>query len=440
MVRFTSREFLISIGAVSIFLYHALFWFRVISVQKQKSVMVIGAGPAGLMAAERLCAAGFHVDVYDAKPSACRKFLLAGVGGMNITHSEPYPAFIQRYYDKSQWLDASIRDFDAEALCQWIHDLGIDTFVGTSGRVFPSDMKAAPLLRHWLKRLREAGVHFHMRHKMMALDSRQVTFEHEGTHVVASADAIVLAMGGASWPKLGSDGAWQRILSKQSITIAPLESANCGFYSRWSEHLQTKFAGSPLKDMAFTFTTLEGQEVTRKGECIVTKDGMEGSLVYAFSKHLRDAIKYAGEANVLIDLLPAFNEEQLITKLSKTKLKESFSKYLKRTVGVSGIKSALLYESYTKAEWQTPEGLARCLKAIPVRFDQVKPISEAISSAGGVCETSVDDYLMLKNIPGVFCAGEMLDWEAPTGGYLLTACFATGYRAASGVSRYLAIN
>lgn len=422
---------------MTIFLYHALFWFKVISVQQQKSVMVIGAGPAGLMAAERLCAAGFKVDVYDAKPSACRKFLLAGVGGMNITHSEPYVDFIQRYYDKAQWLDTSISGFDADALCQWIHDLGIETFIGTSGRVFPSDMKAAPLLRHWLKRLREGGVQFHMRHKMTALQPKSATFEHDGDNVTGFADAIVLAMGGASWPKLGSDGAWHRILSDKGVIVAPLESANCGFYGDWSEHLQNKFAGNPLKDMAFTFTTLEGQSVTRKGECIVTKDGLEGSLVYAFSKYLRDAINVSGEANLLVDLLPAFSEEQLIIKLQKTKPKESFSKYLKRTVGISGIKSALLYESHAKTSWQTPEGLARCLKAIPVRLYKAKPISEAISSAGGVCEDSVDDYLMLKNMPSVFCAGEMLDWEAPTGGYLLTACFATGYRAAEGVSRYL---
>lgn len=420
-----------------VFLYHALFWFRVILVQQQKSVMVIGAGPAGLMAAERLCAAGFKVDVYDAKPSACRKFLLAGVGGMNITHSEPYDDFILRYYDKAQWLDTSIRDFDANALRQWIHDLGIDTFIGTSGRVFPSDMKAAPLLRHWLKRLRDAGVHFHMRHKMIELKANHATFDHDGEQVSVNAAAIILAMGGASWPKLGSDGAWHKVLAEQGVNLAPLESANCGFYSDWSDHLQSKFAGSPLKDMAFTFIPLEGQPIVRKGECIVTKDGLEGSLVYAFSKHLRDTIKQAGEANLLIDLLPAFSEEQLICKLKKTKPKESFSKYLKRTVGISGIKSALLYETHDKASWQTPEGLARCLKAIPVRLNQVKPIEEAISSAGGVCESSVDEYLMLKHLPGVFCAGEMLDWEAPTGGYLLTACFATGHRAAQGVRRYL---
>ena len=420
------------------FLYHALFWFRVISVQ-QKSVMVIGAGPAGLMAAERLCAAGLKVDVYDAKPSACRKFLLAGVGGMNITHSEPYADFIQRYYDKAQWLETSIRDFDADALRQWIHDLGIETFIGTSGRVFPSDMKAAPLLRNWLKRLREAGVQFHMRHKMIELKANQATFDHDGERVSVNADAIILAMGGASWPKLGSDGAWYQVLLQQGVEVAPLESANCGFYGDWSEHLQAKFAGNPLKDMAFSFTTLNGQLVSRKGECIVTKDGLEGSLVYAFSKYLRDTIKQTGEATLFIDLLPAYSEQQLLTKLSKTKPKESFSKYLKRTVGLSGIKSALLYETYEKSAWQTPQGLAACLKSIPVRLHQVKPIAEAISSAGGVCESSVDEHLMLKNMPGVFCAGEMLDWEAPTGGYLLTACFATGHRASAGVCRYLAL-
>lgn len=409
-------------------------------MQQQKSVMVIGAGPAGLMAAERLSAAGHRVHVYDAKPSACRKFLLAGVGGMNITHSEPYADFIRRYYDKAAWLETSIQDFNADALREWIHGLGIETFVGTSGRVFPVDMKAAPLLRNWLKRLREAGVQFHMRHKMTALNGRSAIFDHDGDAVTASADAIVLAMGGASWPKLGSDGAWQSILSHQGVDVAPLESANCGFYSHWSEHLKDKFAGSPLKEMTFTFTTLDGQVVTRKGEGIVTRDGLEGSLVYAFSKYLRDTIHAKGEAKLMIDLLPAFSEQELINKLSKTKPKESFSKYLKRTVGISGVKAALLYETYQKDAWQTPAGLAACLKAIPVALDKVKPIEEAISSAGGVTEQSVNADLMLNALPGVFCAGEMLDWEAPTGGYLLTACFATGRRAADGVNRYLAVN
>ncbi|SHE80935.1 hypothetical protein SAMN02745753_00802 [Marinomonas polaris DSM 16579] len=408
------------------------------AVQTQKTVIVVGAGPAGLMAAEGICAAGHQVHVYDAKPSACRKFLLAGVGGMNITHSEAYPEFIQRYYDKAKWLDTAISQFNADALCDWIHNLGIETFVGTSGRVFPKDMKAAPLLRNWLKRLRDAGVQFHMRHKMVGLSANEAVFDHAGESVIAQADAIVLAMGGASWPKLGSDGAWLQVLTEKGIDVAPLQSANCGFYSEWSEHLKTKFAGSPLKDVAFSFTLEDGQLVTKKGECIVTQDGMEGSLIYAFSKYLRDGINDSGRSSLLMDFLPLQSEEQVIKKLRNTKPKESFSKYLKRTLSITGVKAVLLHESFPKEAFQTPETLARCLKAVPVSFYKTKPIEEVISSAGGVCESSVDDKLMLKAMPGVFCAGEMLDWEAPTGGYLLTACFATGCLAAKGVNEHLA--
>lgn len=408
------------------------------AVQMQKTVIVVGAGPAGLMAAEGICAAGHQVHVYDAKPSACRKFLLAGVGGMNITHSEAYPEFIQRYYDKAEWLDTSISQFNADALCEWIHELGIETFIGTSGRIFPKDMKAAPLLRNWLKRLRDAGVQFHMRHKMVGLSANEVVFDHSSESVTAQADAIVLAMGGASWPKLGSDGAWLPVLTEKGIDVAPLQSANCGFYSEWSEHLKMKFAGSPLKDVAFSFTLEDGQVVTKKGECIVTQDGMEGSLIYAFSKYLRDGINDSGQSSLLMDFLPLQSEEQVIKKLRNTKPKESFSKYLKRTLGISGVKVVLLHESFSKEAFQTPENLARCLKAVPVSFYKTKPIEEVISSAGGVCESSVDEKLMLKSMPGVFCAGEMLDWEAPTGGYLLTACFATGRLAAKGVGEYLA--
>tara|TARA_R110001606_G_scaffold103857_1_gene226991 strand:- start:6322 stop:7566 length:1245 start_codon:yes stop_codon:yes gene_type:complete len=408
------------------------------AVQTQKTVIVVGAGPAGLMAAEGICAAGHQVHVYDAKPSACRKFLLAGVGGMNITHSEAYPEFIQRYYDKAKWLDTAISQFNADALCDWIHNLGIETFVGTSGRVFPKDMKAAPLLRNWLKRLRDAGVQFHMRHKMVGLSANEAVFDHAGESVIAQADAIVLAMGGASWPKLGSDGAWLQVLTEKGIDVAPLQSANCGFYSEWSEHLKTKFAGSPLKDVAFSFTLEDGQLVTKKGECIVTQDGMEGSLIYAFSKYLRDGINDSGRSSLLMDFLPLQSEEQVIKKLRNTKPKESFSKYLKRTLSITGVKAVLLHESFPKEAFQTPETLARCLKEVPVSFYKTKPIEEVISSAGGVCESSVDDKLMLKAMPGVFCAGEMLDWEAPTGGYLLTACFATGCLAAKGVNEHLA--
>lgn len=406
-------------------------------MHRQKTVIVVGAGPAGLMAAEVIRAAGHQVKVYDAKPSACRKFLLAGVGGMNITHSEPYPDFIQRYYEKAAWLHSALSQFDADALRRWIHALGIQTFVGSSGRVFPVDMKAAPLLRSWLKRLRESGVEFHMNHRLLKLDKQHLLFTHNGSEISVQADALVLAMGGASWPKLGSDGAWQAILSAADVLVHPLQSANCGFYCHWSEHLQIKYAGSPLKNIAFSVTTTEGQQIQRKGECILSKDGMEGSLVYAFSKYLRDAINQSGQASFTIDLLPDLTLAQIIKKLHSKQGKDSFSKYLKRTLGLTGVKAALLYECIVRPQEKTAQQLAAAIKALPVTFNQAKPIAQAISSAGGVCESSVDNYLMLNTLPGVFCAGEMLDWEAPTGGYLLTACFATGRLAGQGVCRYL---
>ena len=408
-------------------------------MQQVKSVIVVivGAGPAGLMAAEVIRAQGHHVAVYDAKPSACRKFLLAGVGGMNITHSEPYADFVTRYYNKAPWLEPSLQQFNADNLRAWIKELGIDTFVGSSGRVFPADMKAAPLLRNWLKRLKESGVVFNMRHRLVDCTERTLTFNHGDTDIEVTADAIVLALGGGSWPTLGSDGAWQALLAKQNIALAPLESANCGFYSRWSEHLQKNQAGSSLKNVAFTIKTLDGHIVTRKGECIVTQDGMEGSLIYAFSKYIRDHINHSGEAELSIDLLPDYSHAQLTKKLSSKQGKDSFSKYLKRTVAISGVKAALLYECFNKSQLEGAENLAASLKNLTVRFYQTKPIAEAISSAGGVCEHSVDEFFMLKNLPGVFCAGEMLDWEAPTGGYLLTACFATGRKAGLGVCHYL---
>lgn len=406
-------------------------------METQKTVVIVGAGPAGLMAAEVIRAAGHQVHVYDAKPSACRKFLLAGVGGMNITHSEPYSAFITRYYDKAQWLNTAVSQFDADALRQWIHALGINTFVGSSGRVFPEGMKAAPLLRNWLTRLRESGVVFHMRHRLISIDTHRLAFEYGDDTLHVQADAVLLAMGGASWPKLGSDGAWQALLTEAGVRIHPLQSANCGFYSQWSEHLQTQHAGSPLKNVAFHFTSGDGTQIQRKGECIVTRDGMEGSLIYAFSKYLRDAINQTGHAELRIDLLPEQTSEQLIRKLQVGQGKDSFSKYLKRTIGLCGVKKALLYECADRQHLRTPQALVACLKSLPVRFCRVKPIDEAISSAGGVCESSVNQQLMLKELPGVFCAGEMLDWEAPTGGYLLTACFATGRLAAQGVCDYL---
>lgn len=403
-----------------------------------KQVIIVGAGPAGLMAAEVIQAAGHQVHIYDAMPSACRKFLLAGIGGMNITHSEDFEPFMSRYYDKAEWLTPAIQAFDNQALRQWIHELGITTFVGSSGRVFPEKMKAAPLLRNWLKRLKELGVVFHMRHKLIGLDGLTATFDYEGLDKRKNADAILLALGGASWPKLGSDGKWVGFLARQGVNISPLESTNCGFHSHWSEYLQTNFAGAPLKNVSFSMTLPSGEIVTRKGESIVTKEGMEGSLIYTFSKYLRDAINHSGQGRLTINLLPDLTSEQVEQKLEGRRAKESLSKYLKRTVKLDSVKSALLYEAYDKEHFDTAKQLARCLQSIPVSFYKTRPVEEVISTAGGVSQNSVTQSFMLKRLPGVFCAGEMLDWEAPTGGYLLTACFATGRMAGLGVNRFLA--
>lgn len=415
----------------------APFWYWVAHMQTQPQVIVVGAGPAGLMAAEVIAGAGFTVQVYDAKPSACRKFLLAGIGGLNITHAEDYAAFIQRYYEKADWLNTAISQFNANDLRQWVHNLGIATFVGSSGRVFPVEMKAAPLLRRWLNRLREAGVVFKMNHRLVDIHSDgTLTFDHQGSPIKTQANAVVLAMGGASWPKLGSTGAWQGVLQPLGVIVHPLQSANCAVYTRWSNHLQ-QLAGSPLKDIALSVTLANGLTLSRKGECIVSAMGMEGSLIYAFSKYVRDAINQAGEAQVHLDLLPNTPKCELLKKLKPKPAKESLSKYLKRSVGISGIKAALLYELCPKEQLQHTNSLADALKQLTLVFSQVAPIEEAISSAGGVCQSSLNAQFMLNTLPGFFCAGEMLDWEAPTGGYLLTACFATGRLAGQGACDYL---
>ena len=407
-------------------------------LQDKKTVAVVGAGPAGLMAAEVIAAAGHAVQVYDAMPSAARKFLLAGIGGLNITHSEPYAQFINRYYEKSNWLDGALRDFDGQALRQWVHGLGVETFVGTSGRVFPAEMKAAPLLRKWLKRLRDDGVEFYMRHRLVDLAGRQLVISHDAAERVVEADAVVLALGGASWPKLGSDGGWCSLLASRGVAVQPLVSANCGFLCPWSDHLTGKFSGSPLKNIAFRVATLSGEQIYRKGECIVSHYGMEGSLIYAVSKYLRDGIAAKGFAELTIDLLPDISGAELHGRLQQRRAGESLAKQLKRTVKLDGIKAGLLYECCERSVLSDPASLAAAIKAVPLRFTGTTPIEEAISSAGGICEESVNGDLMLTALPGVFCAGEMLDWEAPTGGYLLTGCFATGRLAGQGVCRFLA--
>ncbi|MCP3751730.1 TIGR03862 family flavoprotein [Pseudomonas sp. SBB6] len=398
-------------------------------------VAIIGGGPAGLMAAEVLSQAGVAVELYDAMPSVGRKFLLAGVGGMNITHSEPYPAFISRYAERAGEVAHLLEGFDADVLRQWIHDLGIETFVGSSGRVFPRDMKAAPLLRAWLKRLRDAGVVIHTRHRWLGWNTEgALRIAYPQGELTLKPAATVLALGGGSWARLGSDAAWLPWLQAQGVQIAPLQAANCGFeVEGWSAVLKDKFAGAPLKNIALS---LDGQS-PRLGECVVTAQGLEGSLVYAWSAQIREAINHDGSARVLIDLLPNRPVDKIQQALAKPRGSRSMAKHLHSQLGLDGVKAALLREQTDQQTFADPALLAQAIKALPVTLVRPRPLDEAISSAGGVTFEALDPRLMLKQLPGVFCAGEMLDWEAPTGGYLLTACFASGRKAGLGLLDWL---
>ena len=393
-------------------------------------VAVIGGGPAGLMAADAAIAAGASVVVLDAMASAGRKFLLAGKGGLNLTHAEAPAAFMTRYGDAQARLAPLLAAFDAQAVREFATGLGIDTFVGSSDRVFPRDMKAAPLLRRWLHRLRGQGVEFRMRHRWdgWAQDGA-LRFETAAGEVRCRPGSTVLALGGASWPKLGSDGAWTSLLAARQVAIAPLKPANCGFDVAWCTHLAERHAGAPVRPVGASCIDAQGRVVARLGEFVVTAGGVEGSLIYALSAPLRDAIDAHGAATLTLDLLPDHPAARVARALAQPRGKRSVAEWLKRALGLVGVKAALLREALGRAGFDDVERVAQCIKACPLRLDAARPVSEAISTAGGVRFDMLDDDLMLRALPGVFCAGEMLDWEAPTGGYLLTGAFSSGYRA-----------
>ncbi len=403
-----------------------------------KAVVIVGGGPAGLMAAEVLSNGGIRVDLYDAMPSVGRKFLLAGKGGLNLTHAEPFDRFLNRYGSGRIHLEPILNAFGPDALRNWAQQLSIKTFTGSSGRVFPAEMKSAPLLRAWLHHLRSNGVQFHARHRWYGWNANdELIFTAPEGKLAIKAGAVVLALGGGSWPQLGSDASWAQILSDRDIHINELQPSNCGFDVGWSEHLRNRYAGQPVKSVIIKFTDVRGSRIEHAGEFILTETGVEGSLIYAHSDLLRELIRHKGSAMIELDLAPDRSKAAILTELVKPRGSESISNHLRKRTGLKGIKAALLYEVLDKEEFRAPEKLAHTIKSLPLTLRATRPIAEAISTAGGIAFEELDKNLMLKKLPGVFCAGEMLDWDAPTGGYLLTACFASGYCAGHGTLKWL---
>lgn len=428
-------------------------------------VAIVGGGPAGLMAAEVLAQAGVAVHLFDAMPSVGRKFLLAGKGGLNLTHSEPHAPFVSRYAERQPQLEPLLQEFGGPEVRAWAQGLGVETFVGTSGRVFPADMKAAPLLRAWLQRLRGQGVVFHMRHRWLGWsDDGALRFAAPAGEVPVAARSVVLALGGGSWARLGSDGEWVPLLAQRGVAVAPLRPSNCGFdvlradapagetrraflqeligrtpvpAVGWTPHFVERFAGQPFKTVALAFTDSQGRTFSRRGEFVATATGVEGSLVYAVSHLLRDEIEAHGHATFHLDLLPDHTPERVLVEVRHPRGSRSLSSHLKSRLGLDGIKAGILYEHLGKDGMNDPVALAHAIKALPITVVATRPIDEAISTAGGVAFEALDTHLMAHALPGVFCAGEMLDWEAPTGGYLLTASLASGRVAGLGALHWL---
>ena len=425
-------------------------------------VAIVGGGPAGLMAAEILSQMGHEVHLFDAMPSVGRKFLLAGRGGLNLTHSEDFDKFSARYAESQNRLQPVLSAWGAKELCQWAESLGVETFVGSSGRVFPKEMKAAPLLRSWLSRLRHpasnCAVKFHMRHRLVAVQAPELSGSGAACHLSFevndlstsqrhlkkfSAQSVVLALGGGSWARLGSDGRWVAMLESLGVPVRPLEPSNCGFHvagrdgQGWTKFFQEKFAGHALKSVVMQWTNSQGLPIRQQGEFVASAYGLEGSLIYAASAALRDQIKQNGVACIELDLLPGWTLAQTLKELQHPRGSRSLSSHLKSRLSLDGVKMGLLNELLSPAVLQNPEALAQAIKALPIQLNATRPMDDAISTAGGVGWQGLQSDLQMKSIPGVFCAGEMLDWEAPTGGYLLTACMSTGVLAAKGVHAFL---
>jgi len=411
-------------------------------MSEAKQIAIIGGGPAGLMAAEVAARTDAQVHVFDAMPSVGRKFLMAGKGGMNITHAEPLADFCTRYGKRRDRIAPLLDVFGPESVRAWMRGLETESFVGSSGRVFPVGMKAAPLLRAWLHCLRGAGVDFHVRHHWCGIerlaDGRyRLRFQSPEGDRIMEADGVVLALGGGSWAKLGTDGRWVALLERMGVPVAPLRPANCGFNVEWSGHLRERYAGQPVKSVVASFVDAGGVEIRRRGEFVVTEHGVEGSLIYALSAPLRDAIEQAGVATLVLDLLPDHDAQRVRDEVARPRGARSLSSHLQSRLGLKGVKMALLHEPLLREEMNDPAALAAAIKALPIRLISTRPLDEAISSAGGVLFEALDENLMIRDLPGVYCAGEMLDWEAPTGGYLLTACLATGFVAGQGVAAVL---
>jgi len=390
------------------------------------------------MAAEVLTQGNVRVDLYDSMPSVGRKFLVAGKGGLNLTNAESHEQFLSHYGTRRTQLEPLLDAFGPEDLRRWVHELGIDTFVGSSGRVFPVGMKTAPILYLWLQRLRKAGVTFHMRHKWRGWSNNgSLRFEASDGEISVSPDAVILALGGGSWARLGSTGEWVPLLVDRGVAVAALKPSNCGFDVSWSEHFRNRFEGSPIKSVIVTFADSKGYSFQRQGEFIVTATGVEGGLIYAISAQLRDEIEASGWAVIKLDLAPGWSEQRLKDRLSRPRGSRTLSGHLEKAVKIKGVKAGLLQEFVPKQNFADSECLASAIKELSIPLIAARPLDEAISSAGGILFEELDEHLMIRSMPGVFCAGEMLDWEAPTGGYLLTACFASGRAAGLGVLFWL---